>query len=468
MQKKISKNLKPTENNLTKETFLKEYNDALNYIHSLEVFGSKPGLERISVLLKKLNNPQNDIKTIHVAGTNGKGSVCEYINEALIESGYKTGLFISPYVTDFRERIQINNKYISKEHLTEYVKKVKEKADKLKEELNIIITEFEFITAVMFLFFKEQNVDYAVIETGLGGRFDATNIITPKVSVITKISLDHTKVLGDTLEKIAFEKAGIIKNNVPVVISPNNKKEVIDVLIKKAIKTHSKIYLTKLKEQKSECKAESEKNPQTEHKYIYNNYKSKNENSGNYVYEEEYCFFNLPLKAKFQQENAAAAYKACEILNLQKEDILNGFKKMFLPARTEIICKKPLVILDGSHNPDGAEGLVNYLKTQKIKPVTVMGVMKDKDVKTIVELIAKESVALIGVTVKSNPRSESGKKIAETAEKYVESFWEDDLTEALKKAVKIQKNGPVLICGSLYLASDIRSVAKKFFNSTTE
>ncbi|MBO7217568.1 MAG: bifunctional folylpolyglutamate synthase/dihydrofolate synthase, partial [Clostridia bacterium] len=201
------------------------YEEALSYIHSLEVFGSIPGLERIKLLTEKLGNPQKDLKFIHVAGTNGKGSTCTMLSNIYIKAGCKVGLYTSPYIVDFRERIQINGEYISKADLARLCKMVK--------ETEVYVTEFEFITALAFLYFKEQNCDIVILEVGLGGRFDATNIIDkPLCSVITRIDLDHTDYLGNTLSKIAMEKCGIIKDGCPVVVYPDEPDEALSVIKK--------------------------------------------------------------------------------------------------------------------------------------------------------------------------------------------------------------------------------------------
>ena len=197
------------------------YKESVEYIHSLLQFGIKPGLERISMLLSALGNPQDKIKTVHIAGTNGKGSTSTHIANILSAAGHKTGLYTSPYVLSFCERIQIDGENIPEKRLADAVTKVRTEIEELNEK-GIVITEFEAITAAAFLYFYEAGCDFAVIEVGLGGRFDATNVLkSPRACVITSISLDHTKILGDTLPQIAFEKCGIIKNSVPVVTSDN-------------------------------------------------------------------------------------------------------------------------------------------------------------------------------------------------------------------------------------------------------
>ncbi|HRT82772.1 MAG TPA: Mur ligase family protein, partial [Oscillospiraceae bacterium] len=223
------------------------YNEALAYISSFEAFGIRPGLERIEALCKALNNPQDRLKFIHVAGTNGKGSTSTLIANSLAGSGHKVGLFTSPYVVDFRERFSINGEMISKTELAALVDDIKPKVDELAP--NLIPTEFELITALAFLYFYLNNCDYVVLEVGLGGRFDSTNIIKrPLVSVITSVSKDHMAVLGDTIEKIAFEKAGIIKPNVPVVLYPLQAAEAYEVITEVAKYQKSDLFIPSLEE----------------------------------------------------------------------------------------------------------------------------------------------------------------------------------------------------------------------------
>jgi len=393
------------------------YQSALQFIHSLNRFGSKPGLSRITELLSLLGNPQKNIACIHVAGTNGKGSTSTMISNALIEAGKKVGLYTSPYIIDFRERIQINNTYIPKRSLARLVNKVKAVSKTMADHP----TEFEFITAIMFLYFKEQKVDIAVIEVGLGGRFDATNVITPLASVITKISLDHTAVLGNTYKQIAFEKAGIIKQGVPTVVAPKQEQEALNEIIRVAEERQSKVNVCELNKK-----------------------------------------FELSLFGEYQQENATTAYNVLKLLNINEETILKGLKKAFIPARMEQIAAG--VYLDGAHNPDGAVALSRQIKKDS---VLIMGMMADKDTDFVIETLAKNAKKIITVTVLNQPRTENAEILAQKASKYTDAFAAKNYLQALKKAKETANGNDIIICGSLYLASEIRQKAKKFFNSTT-
>lgn len=393
------------------------YQSALQYIHSLNRFGSKPGLSRITKLLELLDNPQKNLSCIHVAGTNGKGSTSTMISSALIEAGKKVGLYTSPYIIDFRERIQINNTYIPKRTLARLVNKVKKVAEGMEDHP----TEFEFITAIMFLYFKEQNVDIAVIEVGLGGRFDATNVIIPKASVITKISLDHTAVLGNTYKQIAFEKAGIIKQGVPTIIAPKQEQQALDEILRISKEKQSQVIVCELSNK-----------------------------------------FDLSLFGEYQQENATTAYNVLKLLNINEKTILKGLKKAFIPARMEQIASG--VYLDGAHNPDGALALSRQIKKDS---VLIMGMMADKDTDFVVKTLTQNAKMVITVTVLNQPRTENAKILAEKASKYTDAFAAKNYLQALKKAKENANGNDIIICGSLYLASEIRQKAKKFFNSTT-
>lgn len=222
-----------------------DYKNAMKYIKEVGNFGSNYGLERTERLLELLGNPHKKIKVIHVAGTNGKGSTTSMIASMLINEGFKTGMYTSPFLEEFEERIQIDRKNISREDLATYVEIVKEAVDKVIEEGYTHPTEFEIITCIMFKYFYDKKVDYAVVEVGLGGRLDSTNVVNPVLSVITSISLDHTNILGSTIEEIAREKGGIIKENTPLILYPQEKIEARDVLSKICNEKSSEIYEVK-------------------------------------------------------------------------------------------------------------------------------------------------------------------------------------------------------------------------------
>lgn len=408
-----------------KNNYEKKYNSIRQFIHSLGNFSLPAGLERIKAVMEKLNNPQNSFKSIHVAGTNGKGSVCAMLNSVFSAAGYKTGLFISPFIIDFRERIQIDGKYISKENLVYYAEKIK--------ELNIELTEFEFITATAFLYFAEQKCDIVICETGLGGRFDATNCLENKVvTVITKIGLDHTAILGDTIEEIANEKCGILRD-CPNITNPYQKQEALEV-IKEASRNLIIPDISKL--------------------YI------KGENSS-FIYNEKQ--YEISLSGDYQIENAITAIEAINNCGFEipYTYIYKGLKATHFPARMEVVNHKPLIIIDGAHNPDGADALSKELKKYSGRVTAIIGMMKDKDYEEFLKQTLKYCKSAIAVKVKDMSRSLEVQELKCTASKYCECFEADNYEDALIRAKERAGENPIFVFGSLYLASGIR----KFFDT---
>ncbi len=414
-----------------------DYKESVEYIHSLMRFGSKPGLERITELLKKLDNPQDNLEVIHVAGTNGKGSICTMISNILRCQGKKTGLYISPFVTCFNERIQIDGEYISNDDLTAYVTRVKKYVDEIQNDEGCPITEFEFITAVAFLYFYEKNCDTIVLEVGLGGRLDATNVIGhPKVSVIARIALDHTDILGDTEEKIALEKCGIIKQNCPTVTSTANSTVVLQTIERCAKQKNSSCTVCNIDDAK----------------IIKSN-----------IFGNSFVFggreYTTKLAGEHQVSNALLAITAVNTAypEIDDEIIRKGLKKTTFPARCEVLSRKPLVILDGSHNPNGTGALAKVLSSSKIKNATaIVGFMADKDVKEALLKLRGIFSKIIAVNVKSNKRSMSAEDLAKLCKSICENVsFADSYEEALRLA---KAEETLIIFGSLYLAGDIRPI----------
>ena len=424
------------------------FEESLAYINSLLVFGSKPGLERIGAFLEKLNNPQDELKFVHIAGTNGKGSTTTMCANALSDAGYKVGLFISPYVNDFRERIQINGVMIEKERLAQIVSRLKPICDDFIKSGNVI-TEFEFITAVAFIYYKEENCDFVCLEVGLGGRFDATNVIkTALVSVITSIGLDHTAILGDSVEKIAYEKCGIIKKGVPVVCYPDQPSGVLGTVIETAAQKQSALYIPA---------------PPSHHEIEFDD----NEKT---VFRFSSLEFNLSMHGHHQLLNAITAVETLLVLREEGVEIDNkaiesGVSRASLPARIEKISEKPLVIVDGAHNPAGIECLCEYVERINSRPiVVVMGMLKDKDVDTSLTQIAPLCQHFIAVDV-DNPRKMSSGELCEMAKEFCDSESAVSFEEAAKRAVSLAgEDGAIISCGSLYMARDMRNALLKALN----
>lgn len=424
------------------------YETALAYIKSTGKFGSRPGLEVISELLKKMGAPQNKIKTVHIAGTNGKGSCASYISHILCENGYNTGLFTSPPITEETERIQLNGKYVNKDEFADITEYVKSFADTLEDDGLHYPTEFELFTAIAFEYFARKKVDFAVLETGMGGRLDATNVCVPVVSVITAIGLDHTQWLGDTLEKIACEKGGIIKNGVPTVLYPEQDNSARCALTKIAEKKISRLYDTK------------------DVSYTI----KKNSINGS-VFDYSYgnmCLKNIvtPLIGVHQVKNAINAITAVIALkdsgyNISDDSIRNGIQKTKWQGRFEIVCKKPLVIFDGGHNEQCMSALVKCVDMYlgDYKKILVFSMFKDKDCKNSIALLKGRFDERIVCEMLHQRRAEA---------EYIASQFEEDVTiikdthsalnEAVNRAEGYEKQGiksAVVVCGSLNLLEEI-------------
>ena len=407
---------------------------SVEYIHSLLAFGIKPGLERISMLLDLLGNPQDKLKIIHVAGTNGKGSTSTTISNMLIAGGKKTGLFTSPYVIDFCERIQIDGKNVSKNLFADCVTEVREKIEELNKK-DIIITEFEAITVSAFLCFVKAECEYVVLEVGLGGRFDATNVVkNPEAVVITSISLDHIAILGDTIEKIAFEKCGIIKNNVPVITSFNQHKDALKVITETCKSKNCNLIITD--PGKTEILDDS----------IFGTLFSYDDN-----------VYKTKLTGNHQIENAVNAIECARVLGIGENAIAQGIESTRMIARMEVIGEKPLIIRDGGHNEGCAEALYNFLKKYNVQNINMLiGLMADKDVEGYVSKIAPLCKSAVTVTP-SNPRALNGEKLKEITEKYCnEVTFINNPQEGYKYIISnTEADETILICGSFYMMSDI-------------
>ncbi len=416
-------------------------NEAIEYIHSLGRFGIKPGLERVKELCALLGEPQKSLKFIHVAGTNGKGSTCTMISEIFHKAGYTVGLYTSPYVVDFRERMKVNGRMIDPYELAKTVQKVKTAVEKLNAK-GMEPTEFEVITAAAFLFFKNAGCDLVVLEVGLGGRFDATNIIdTPLVSVIASISMDHTEILGDTLAKIAFEKCGIIKNGGVTVTYPEQSSEALEVIKQSCAEKANRLVVPGLDEVKI----------------------NKSDAFGTvFTYRSLEIF--IPLTGIHMVKNAITAIEAVMAasafgFNAGDSAIIEGIAASAMPARLEVLRKKPLVILDGGHNEGCGRALADYIKAYLPgkRIVALCSMMADKDYPRYLQLTAPLFETFIASKA-SVPRALGAEELKAEASKYCKNaFSVADPLHALKFAESIvEENDVLLVCGSFYFAADIR------------
>lgn len=409
--------------------------DFKTYANSFQA-KSRLGLESVGALCLKCGNPQDKLKFIHVAGTNGKGSTCAFLQCILTDSGLKTGKFISPNMIDVCERISVDGKNISKEELDKILSEVETSAKEVEKEKGAMPTQFEIWTAAAFIYFVKQNCDIVVLETGLGGRLDATNIIdAPMISIITKIDIDHIEYLGGTLPKIATEKAGIIKSGSKVITTPNQPEEALTVLKGAALEKGAEFIVVQASENHFH-KGMSE---------IFDLGELKN--------------LKINLAGLHQTENASLAVKAAQLLGIDENYIRSGLRRARNIGRFEKLSENPIVIFDGAHNLNGTQALVDAInRYYPEKELSIIyAAMADKDIDASLHYLKEngftERAEVFAVPVKDNPRAEVPEKLAETFRNFgfnVTSY--DSIGEAYRAAS--DKNNIILICGSLYLYKD--------------
>lgn len=412
------------------------YEESIAYIHSLYWRGSKLGLERTVELCRLLGDPQKNLRFIHVAGTNGKGSTCAMLSRVLCAQGYKTGLFVSPFVDRFNERIQLNDMPIPDDDLAALVSEIAPTVDAMKS----LPTEFEVITAVAFLYFARQKCDYVVLEVGLGGELDSTNVIeTPLLSVITAIDYDHMHILGNTIREIAQAKAGIVKDN-GVVLFYGEHQEALPVIAEACERHHASLHVC----DRSTIVPEAyDLHGQT---FSY----------------QGYAHLKLGLLGEYQMNNAATVIDAVELLRKQgvaisDEALRTGLLTTKWPARFELLREAPPFFVDGGHNPHGVNGTVKTYKRLfgRKKAVVVMGMMADKDVSKSIRLllpIAKEFYT----ATPNNPRAMTAEELAgEIVSLGGKATPFASVADAVHKAMR--QKGPALAVGSLYMAGEVHA-----------
>jgi dihydrofolate synthase/folylpolyglutamate synthase len=426
-----------------------DYQQALDYLYSfvdysltrnLRNLPEKFNLERMRALMQRIGNPHQKYPVIHVAGTKGKGSTAAMIAGGLQAAGYRVGFYTSPHLIDFTERIQVNRQPISKESLVEIIEELKPHIAEIPE-----LTTFELTTAVGFVYFAQQHIDIAVVEVGLGGRLDATNIVTPLVSVITSISYDHTAVLGKTLAAIAGEKGGIIKPGRPLVIAPQ-ADEARQVLTDLAMERNAPV----LQVGKDIIYSTGSHSLTSQFFSVAVNEKP-----------ESHLDLEIPLLGQHQVENAATAYGAIlaarkEGLAIPDEAIQRGFSSVNWMGRFELLQKEPPVILDSAHNQDSAKRLVETLKTYfpGRRVVLVFGVSEDKDVEGMFAELLPITDLLIA-TQSIHPRALEAGKLVEMALPYGKSAIAVlPLEEAIRYALEnVNSDGLILVTGSLFVVA---------------
>ncbi len=418
------------------------YEDSLEYLHGTLKFGSIFGLDRITKLLDLMGNPHKKLKFIHIAGTNGKGSTTAFISSILIESGYRTGMFTSPYIQRFTERIKVNNSEISNYELAELISQIRDCITRMVSDGFEHPTEFEIITAAAMEYFYRKNCDFVVLEVGLGGIVDSTNVVDmPEASVITTISMDHMDRLGETLGEITYHKAGIIKQNGSVVLYPQ-QQEAEEVINKVAKEKNAKI-----------------------HKVDFSTISEKSFSLEGQIFDyKDYHNIKIGLLGDHQMRNAAVAIDTCEILcnkgfAISHRNIVDGMENTIWPGRLEIINKNPLIMIDGAHNLEGGQALdvaLDKYFTQK-KKIFIVGFLRDKDFNGIMDMLSSKADTIITVTP-NNERAVPSAELAEILKSYSNHVIDGlSIENGLKLAVGLADRESVICAfGSLYMIGEIR------------
>ncbi len=424
------------------------YSQCLNEMYSLRRFGIQLGLDTMKIGLSQLGNPHLNYNTIHIAGTNGKGSIASGLASILRQAGYKVGLYTSPHLVSFNERIQVNGSHISNDDVISAYHSVRQIDYKDREP-----TFFEIVTAMAFYHFNRMKVEWVIIETGMGGRLDATNIINPKVSIISNVSIEHTTYLGKTIEKIAYEKAGIIKPNTPVVTGIK-QKSAIQVLETISKQLNSPLY------------------------QLGKSFRVRRSQKGfNYSgIHHEWRDMHTNLSGDYQIHNAALVLAACELLNEQSlslsiEDIRYGLSHTYWPGRLHLYSSSPYILIDGAHNLDAAKALSKhlstYLKDRKI--VLVIGILDDKPYKIMLEYI----VPLCAHVIITRPQNERGLDpriifdIAKNLTTHVEI--QPTVDRAIQQALTLaNEQSAICISGSLFVVGEALAYLEKVQNNKTQ
>ncbi|MDU5470527.1 MAG: folylpolyglutamate synthase/dihydrofolate synthase family protein [Peptoniphilus harei] len=424
-----------------------DYKESVAWLENRNIPLGEFTTDNIKVLLEIFDRPQDKLKSIHITGTNGKGSVASFITNALIENNYSVGKFTSPYITNIREEIEVNREIISEEDFAKIASQVREKVEELDEE-EIFVSGFEILTSIAYIYFAGKNLDFAVMEVGMGGRVDATNVMAKSIPVFCHIALDHANILGDTLEKIAREKGGIIKENSQVFSYPQAEE--------------ARIELKKISKEKSSGFSE----------FSFDEVEIISSNEfGNKFNFRSYKDVEISLIGDHQAFNAALALMVLDYLKedykLDEEKIKEGLKKAENIGRTECLSRDPLIVVDGSHNLDSIEGIEKSIKKFNYnKLILGFSLLKDKDHKHILEKIEGLADKIV-LTEIDNERftdlDSLEKEFKEISSK--EIFAIEDRKEAVEKTFELAGEGDMILwCGSLYLIKDIRKIILEKIN----
>jgi dihydrofolate synthase/folylpolyglutamate synthase len=420
------------------------YSDLVGWMFKLERFGIKLGLENMTEFLSRIGDPHNEFRSVHVTGTNGKGSVCAFLASILQETGLKVGLYTSPHLVDFRERITVSGKMIPEEDVVRIGESLKAIMDKMAEESGEKqLTFFEFTTGLAFEYFNEQKVDVAVLEVGMGGRLDATNVVIPEVAVITRIGLEHTAYLGNTVEEIAREKVGIIKPGIPVISSERHPGP-LDVI-------------------RSACKRK-----RVGLRLIDTDFRVKDVSTTiegtSFDYEGRWTIGGLStnLIGVHQAENAAVAIATAEQLADQGypvslEAVRDGISRMRWPGRLQIQSTDPLIIIDGSHNPEGVKASVSALVSLGLTPLTfVVACMNDKDAQGIMSALLPHASTIVATEIDID-RTTKADQLSEAVGSRFDGgvYVEREISGAMLRASSSGSGKGICVIGSLYLVGEV-------------
>ena len=426
------------------------YEEALNWIHATRTFGEKPGLKRMEWMSSQLDHPERKFKSIHIAGTNGKGSTLAFLRDMFEANGQIVGTYTSPYIEMFNERISVNGDPISDDEILRLANAVYPLTIELEKTTLGGPSEFEIITMMMLIYFGEGHADIVLIEVGIGGSYDSTNIITPVVSIITTIGLDHMNLLGDTLSEIAANKAGVIKASVPVVIG-KIEKEALKEIEEKATEQDS--LLLKYNQD-----------------FFVTKWQTLPTWGEQFVFEDDFIRLSpiqIGMLGRHQVENAAVAIEALRVyshetgLAVNHEKLLSGLKHTFWPGRMEKINDQPLLVLDGAHNEHAMKTLVETIKKNfaQQEVYIIMAAMRDKDIQGMVDQLQGITNSHLMLTSFDYPRAarieDLNKVMLENGT--VTNYWQEALVESLNE---MDENGVLIVTGSLYFISEVREYFK--------
>ncbi|MEW5767012.1 MAG: folylpolyglutamate synthase/dihydrofolate synthase family protein [bacterium] len=413
-----------------------DYKAAVDFIESRQLFGIQLGLSNISELLSRLGHPERSLRAVHIAGTNGKGSVAAYLGAVLSEAGCKVGVYTSPHLIEIRERMTIRGEPISEERFCQLMDHIKPVIEGMSNEP----TYFEVGTALVFLYFAQEKVDLAVVEVGLGGRLDATNVINPDVSIITNVDLDHTDRLGSSISEIAYEKGGIVKPGVPV-LTAEEKVEVINILEEMTSEKGVPLY-------------------RVGQEILYQIKEASWSGTKFYLkgLRKDYFDLFIPLAGEYQVKNAALAVGAYELLGFPLHHLKKGLLGTRWPGRLQVVSRNPFIVLDGAHNPSAARELRHNLKKLFLfdRLVIILGILGDKDIEGIIRELIRLSPDTILLVKPACDRAIPTTEIARVVERYTDHFeLVGQMDQALKAACQMAGDkGLICVTGSLYTVAE--------------